>query len=198
MEIEKWPKAADSPLLGKLKDKIGPRKIDPRKNGPRTMRPRKNVLQKLFYVKKMLGNLNDFFIFIDWFHYTHKKMFDVHVTILHAPNCRTLKESRKVCCRVLGFHRLITSQYFTYTPHDARSSPHNFLFLSFPGLFLRRPFFNGPFLRGPFFPGTIFPGTIFPGNHFSGDHFPGIPLVTRSSTNILIVKLSKNFVMLQI
>ena len=65
MEIEKWPKAADSPLLGKLKDKIGPRKIDPRKNGPRTMRPRKNVLQKLFYVKKMLGNLNDFFIFID-------------------------------------------------------------------------------------------------------------------------------------
>ena len=49
-----------------------------RKNGPR-----KNVLQKLFSVKRMLGNLNDFFIFIDWFHYTHKKMFDVYVMILH-------------------------------------------------------------------------------------------------------------------
>ena len=48
------------------------------------MVPWKNDLQKLFSVKKMLGNLNDFFIFIDWFHYTHKKMFDVHLTILQA------------------------------------------------------------------------------------------------------------------
>ena len=31
----------------------------------------------------MLGNLNDFFIFINWFHYTHKKMFDAYVTIVH-------------------------------------------------------------------------------------------------------------------
>ena len=30
----------------------------------------------------MLGNLNDFFIFIDWLHYTHKNMFDVFLTIL--------------------------------------------------------------------------------------------------------------------
>ena len=45
-------------------------KMVPEKNGPR-----KNVLQKLFSVKKMLGNLNDFLIFIDWFHYTHKKKF---------------------------------------------------------------------------------------------------------------------------
>ena len=59
-------------------DKNGPRKNDPRKIGLR-----KNVLQKLFSVKRMLGNLNDFFIFIDWFHYTHKNMFDVYVTILH-------------------------------------------------------------------------------------------------------------------
>ena len=31
----------------------------------------------------MLGNLNDFFIFIDWLDYVQKKMFDVYVTILH-------------------------------------------------------------------------------------------------------------------
>ena len=74
--------------------KIIPGKMGAEQNGPRKIGPRKNVLQKLFSVKKMLGNLNDFFIFIDWLHYTHKKIFDVHFTILHAPNFRTLKESR--------------------------------------------------------------------------------------------------------
>ena len=63
--------------------KNGTRKIGPRKNGLPKIDPRKNVLKKLFSVKKMLGNLNDFFIFINWFHYTHKKIFDVYVPILH-------------------------------------------------------------------------------------------------------------------
>ena len=49
-----------------------PQKIGPRKNGPRNSGPRKNVLQKLFFIKTMLGNLNDFSIFINWFHYTQK------------------------------------------------------------------------------------------------------------------------------
>ena len=61
----------------------GPRKIGPRKNGSRKIGRRKNIRQKLFSVKTMLGNLNDFFLFINWFHYTHKKMFDVYITILH-------------------------------------------------------------------------------------------------------------------
>ena len=65
------------------RQKNGARKIGPRKNGPRKIGPRKNLLQKLFSVKIMLGNLNDFFIFINWFHYTHKKMFDAYVKILH-------------------------------------------------------------------------------------------------------------------
>ena len=89
--------------------------------------PRKNVLKKLFSVKTMLRNLN-FFIFINCFYYTHKKMFHVHLTILHTPDCTTLKESRKVCCLVLDFHRLITSQHSTH--HNARRSPHNLLFPS--------------------------------------------------------------------
>ena len=99
-------------------------------------------------------------------------MFDVHLHsptfILHSQNCRTLKESRKVCCRVLGFHRLITSEHSTHTHHDARRSPHDFLFMSFPG-----PFYRGPIFRGPLFPGTIFPGTNFPGTNFPGTKFPG-------------------------
>ena len=94
--------------------------------------PGKNGLKKLFSVKRMLVNLNNFFIFIDWFHYTHKNMFDVHLTILHAPNCRTLKESRNVCCRVLGFHRLITSKNsthtHTHTPRCSTLTPRFFIF----------------------------------------------------------------------
>ena len=53
--------------------KNGPRKIGAWKNGPQKIGPRKNVLQKLFPVKKIPRNLNDFFIFIDWFHYHTKR-----------------------------------------------------------------------------------------------------------------------------
>ena len=63
--------------------RIVSRKIGPWKNDPLKIGPRNNVLQKLFSVKRLLGNINDFFVFIDWFHYTHKKMFDVYLTILH-------------------------------------------------------------------------------------------------------------------
>ena len=54
--------------------KMVPGKMVPEKNGPRKIGPQKNLLQKLFSVKRMLGNLNDFFIFINWFHYTHTKI----------------------------------------------------------------------------------------------------------------------------
>ena len=117
--------------------KKGPRKNGPQKNsplgkkspknGPRRNGPRKNFLKKFFPVKRMLGNLNDFFIFIDWFHFTHENMFDVHLTILHAWNCRTLKESRKVCYRLLGFHRFITFQHSTLTPWCSTLTPRFFV-----------------------------------------------------------------------
>ena len=54
--------------------KIGPRKIGPRKNSPRKVGPRKNVLQKLFSVKRMLGNLNDF-SFLSFDSTTHTKRY---------------------------------------------------------------------------------------------------------------------------
>ena len=102
-------------------------KFDTRKKVPRKNGLRKHVLKKLFFDKKILGNLNEFFIFINWFHYTNKKMFDVHLKILHAPNCRTLNESRKVCCRVLGFHILITSQKSTHTLRCSTLTPRFFV-----------------------------------------------------------------------
>ena len=40
--------------------KSGPRKNGPRENGPRRNGPRKSVRQKLFSVKRMLENSNDF------------------------------------------------------------------------------------------------------------------------------------------
>ena len=93
-------------------EKCSPKKWSPEKWPLKEWSP-ENYLKKWFSVKRMLGNLKDFFIFIDWFHYTHRKMFDIHLTIIHAPNCKTLKESRKVCCLVLGFHRLITNPQTT-------------------------------------------------------------------------------------
>ena len=107
--------------------KDGPRENGTRKNGPRRNGPRKNLLKKLFSVKRMLGNSKDFFIFIDRFHYTHIKMFDVHLTILHAPNCRTLNASSKVCYRVLAFYRLITSQLPAHTPRCSTLTPRFFV-----------------------------------------------------------------------
>ena len=97
------------------------RKNDPRKKGLRKNGPRKNVLKIMVFRQKNTRNLTDFFIFIDWFHYTHETMFDVYLTILHALHCGTLKESRKVRCWVLGFRRLITSQHSTHT-HTPRCS----------------------------------------------------------------------------
>ena len=102
---KKNPRKKDSRENGPGKLVLGkmvPEKLVIGKMVPGKIGPRKNVLQKLSCVKKMLGNLNDFFIFIDWFHYTHTKLFYVHLTILHAPNRRILKESRKVCLG-LGF-----------------------------------------------------------------------------------------------
>ena len=97
--------------------KIGPRKHGPRENDPRKIGPRKNVLQKLFSVKRMLGNLNDF---------------------LHTPRCSTLTPrffvsefgfvfEFCVCCLVLGFQRLITSEHFTQTPRCSTLTPRFFV-----------------------------------------------------------------------
>ena len=134
-------------------------------------------------------------------------MFDVNLTILYAPNCRTLKESRKVCCRVLGFHRLIRSQYSTHTPQCSTLTPRFFRGPFFRGPFFRGPFFRGPFSRGPFFRGPFFRELFSKGpffrdffskgpffrdlffkGPFSGDFFPG-GLFFRDSVEIVDLAL---------
>ena len=125
-----------------------------------------SLLEKKILLKKV-----DFFYFRSYERSelsVHQNFRSIHDPI-YAANCRTLKESRKVFCRVLGFHRLITYQHSTHTHHDARRLPHNFLFLSFPGTI-----FQGPIFRGPFFSGIIRPRTIFLGDHSSTDYFSEI------------------------
>ena len=152
-----------------VRGKMVPGKMVPKKNGPQKNGPRKNFLQKLFSVKRMLGNLNDFHFYQLIPLHTQKNVWRLRHDPTYVPNCRTLNESRKICCRVLGFHGLITSEHSTHPHHDARRPPHDFSFLSFPG--------------------TIFPGGHFSGDHFSrgpffGDHFSGIQEISpqRSST----------------
>ena len=150
--------------------KIGPWKNGPRKIGPWKNGPRKYVLQKLFSVNGMLGNLNDFFIFINWFHYTHKDVWRLRHDPAYAPNCRTLKESRKICFRVLGFHRLITSQHSTHTPRCWTPTPRFFV-SEFPEEHFSRDHFSGDHFSGDQFSGDHFSGDQFSGDHFTGDHF---------------------------
>ena len=94
--IDGWYAEKRSPKNGPL-EKKSPEKWFPEKTIPWKMVPGK-MSSNLFFVKRLLGNLNDFFIFTDWFHYTHANMFDFHLTIRHAPNRRIIKESRKFCC----------------------------------------------------------------------------------------------------
>ena len=95
--------------------------------------------------------------------------------------------SPEKCSRVLGFHRLITSQHSTHThTHTLRCSKptQRFFVPEFSGdhfsgdkfsrdQFSGDHFSRGPFFRGPFFSGTVFPRTIFQGDFFSGAISPG-------------------------
>ena len=110
--------------------------------------------------------------------------------------------STKICCRVLGFRRLITSEHSTHTRRCSTLTPRYFVsvfwfcfrvlglcrVLSFHRLITsqhsthkrhdaRRPPHGFSFLT---FPGTNFPGTIFFGDHFSEDHFSRGPFFRNS------------------
>ena len=136
--------------------KMVPGKMVHRKNGPR-----KNCPQEKWFPEnwspwkcpsKIVPCQNNARKFERLFHFyrsiplhTQKDVWRLPHDPIYAPNRapKTLKESRKVYCRVLGFHTLITFEHSTHTHthararahthHDARRSPHDFLFLSFPG-----------------------------------------------------------------
>ena len=74
--------------------------------------------------------------------HTQKNVWRLRHDPTYVPNSKTLKESRKICCRVLGFHRLIISQHSTPTPRCSTPTPRFFV--------------------------SEFPGDQFSGHHFSG------------------------------
>ena len=109
------------------------------------------------------------------------------------------RESRKICCRVLGFHRLIISEHSTHTPRCSTPTPRCFV-SEFPGghfsgdHFSRVSSFRGSFFRGPFFRKPCFRDSdihmilfgldkstlkvyekknVFILHNFPGGHFPG-------------------------
>ena len=94
-----------------------------------------------------------------------------------APNCRKLKETRKVCCRVLGFHRLITSEHSTHTTMlDAHLTIFCFRVLGFHRLITSQHPTHTPrcFMLAP-----RFFVSEFPGHQFSGDRFSRRPFFQR-------------------
>ena len=196
---EKLPKLNCYKFWMNTGEKNGTRKNGPQKNGPREKWSPENCfpenwsLEKWFpenwspeqcpskivlseKIARKYKRLLRFYRLIPL--HTQKDVWRLPHDPTYAPNCRTLKESRKVCCQVLRFHRLITSEpsthTHTHTHHDARRSTHNFLFLSFPRTNFPETIFQVIIFPGTNFPAINFPGFIFPGNHFSGDHFSGI------------------------
>ena len=113
----------------------------------------------------------------------------------YVPNCRTLKESRKICCRVLGFHRSITSEHSTHIPRCSTLTPRFFVsgfgfvsefcvccrVLDSHRLITSEHSTHTPRCSTltPRFFVSEFPGDPFSGGHFSGDHFSGIQVLYR-------------------
>ena len=146
--------------------------------------------------------------------HTQENVWRLRYDPTYVQNCRTLKESRKICCRVLSVHRLIASEHsthtHTHTHHDAQRSPHDFLFpvlASFPSFVFvveswvfmdwshpniphthhdaRRPPHDFSFLS--------FLGTIFPGGHFPGTIFPGFIEIDLSLIGTIFVPVYSIF-----
>ena len=174
----------------------GTRKHGPRKNGPREKWSPENWSPEKCPAKIVLRQKNAR-KFERLFHFyqliplhTQKDVWRLHHDPTYAPNCRTLKESRMICCRVLGFHRLIRSENSTHTPRCSTLTPPFFVsefwvyfrvlclcrVLGFHRLITsehsththhdsRRPPHDFSFLS---FRGTNFPGPIFPGFSWTG------------------------------
>ena len=107
-----------------------PRKNGPRKNGPREKWSPKNWFPEKWSLEKWSSenwspekcpskivlrqqNARKFKRLFHFYQliplYTQKDVLRLRHDPTCAPNRRTLKESRKICCRVLGFHRFIDS-----------------------------------------------------------------------------------------
>ena len=144
-----------------------PGKNGPWKNGPRKNDPREKYLVTGYHLTHVKVNFSQGQFSCAYSAIPFERIFYFYRLIpLYTPRCLTLTPQFcvtefSVCCRVLGFHRLITSQHsshtsrcLTLTPrfffrdlglfasfgfvsntprthHDAQRPPHDFLFPSF-------------------------------------------------------------------
>ena len=142
----------------------GKRKSGPRKMVPGKMPPEKSPSKIVLRPKnaRKFERLFHFYRLIPL--HTQKDVWRLRHDPTYAPNCETLEESRKDCCQVLGFHRLITSEHSTHTPRCSTLTPW-FLVSEFPGDHFSEDQFSG----------DHFSGDQFFGDHFSGDRFSRRP-----------------------
>ena len=194
----------------------------PEKNGPWKNGPREKWCPEKFPAKIVLRQKNAR-KFKRLFHFyqliplhTQKNVWGLRHDPTYVPNCRTLKESGKICCRVLGFHRLITSEHstHTHTPRCSTLAPRFFVsgfsfvsefcvccpVLGFHRLITSQHSTHTTMLdahptifrfwvpRGPIFRGPFFPGGHFSGDNFSGDHFSEMEknYIDRSRVNVTL------------
>ena len=158
------------------------RKNGPRKNGPQEKWSPEKWSPEKFPSKIVLRQKNAR-KFKRLFHFyqliplhTHKNVWRLSHDPTYVPNFRTLKESRKICCRVLGFHRLITSEHSAHTPRCLTLTPRFFVskfWVCFRVLGFHRLITSEHSTHIPrrSMPTSQFFVCEFPGNHFSGDHF---------------------------
>ena len=136
MVPEKWSQGKMVP--GKLvAGKISPKNWSPGKCLSKIVLRQNNAMkfQRLFHLHRLIPL------------HTQKDVWRLRHDLTYALNCKTLKETRKHCCRVSGFHRWITSEHSTHTPRCSTLTPRFFV--------------------------SEFPVDHFSGDHFSGDYFPG-------------------------
>ena len=117
--------------------KMVPEKMVPEKNGPR-----KNGLREKWFPENWSpGNLE-----------TKNRGVGVEHRVVYVE-----------CWNVINLWKPKAWQQTQNSEYPSFGFVVNFLLLTLPGPFFRRPIFRGPFFRGPYF-----------GDHFSGEHFSGI------------------------
>ena len=171
--------------------KNGPRKNGPQKNGPREKWSLENWFPEKCPSKIVLRqkNAREFKRLFHFYQliplHTQKNFWRLRHDPTYVANCRTLKETRKICCRVLGFHRLIKPNIpHTHTTMlNAHSTIFCFRVLGFHRLITSQHSTHTHTPRCST-PTPRFFVSEFPGDHFSRAHFSGIHVATLTKKNI--------------
>ena len=108
-------------------------KMVPEKNGPRkkwspeNWSPEKRPSKIIFRQKNARNYKRLSFSSTDSTTHTKRCLTFTSWSYICTKLYRTLKDSGKICSRVLGFHRLITSEHSTHTPRCSTRTPRFFV-----------------------------------------------------------------------